>query len=232
MSRSIEPTMNMSALFAPRDERLETRLDRGVNLRLVDRNLFQAFSGASLLMQDVPQTMPALSPGSGLLSSAWRLVLRVFEQGRAVLQGSQAPGFSPATIEEDLSRFMENLPSGKVRCEISVTGHRRELKPEVQEQIKSIGREALANALRHSGATCIEAEIEYSARRFRFVVRDNGCGIDPEVARPGQNTRWGLLGMRERAESIGAKLTIWSKPGAGTEVEVSVPSPCLTNASA
>ncbi len=228
MSRSIEPTMNMSALFAQRDE----RLNRGANSRPVDRNLFQGFSGAQMLLQDVAQTMPAPSPESGLLSSAWRLVLRVFEEGHAVLQGSQAPGFSPATIEEDLSRFMENIPSGKVRCEISVTGHRRELKPEVEEQIKLIGREAFANALSHSGATCIEAEIEYSARRFRFVVRDNGCGIDPEVARQGKDARWGLLGMRERAESIGAKLTIWSKPGAGTEVEVSVPSPSLTNASA
>jgi signal transduction histidine kinase len=229
MSRSIQPTMNMSALFARGNEHLETRFGRALNLRRGNRSRLQGFGGASMLLQDAAQTMPAPPAESGPLSTAWYVVLRVLEEGRAVLQGSKTPGFAPASIEEELSRSMEGLPCGKVRCEISVTGHRRELQPEVREQIKLIGREALANALRHSGATCIEAEIEYSPRRFRLVVRDNGRGIDAEVARTGKDARWGLLGMRERAESIGAKLTIWSKPCAGTEVEISVPSSSLTD---
>jgi signal transduction histidine kinase len=98
------------------------------------------------------------------------------------------------------------------------------LRPAIQEQINLIGREALVNALLHSEATCIEAEVEYLPRRLRVVVRDNGRGIDPPLARTRSDAHRGLVGMRNRAKSIGAKLTIWSRPGAGTEVEISVPN--------
>ena len=54
-------------------------------------------------------------------------------------------------------------------------------------------------------------------------VRDNGRGIDLGTLQSGKDGHWGLLGMRERAEKIGAKLRLWSSPVAGTEVELSVP---------
>ena len=102
----------------------------------------------------------------------------------------------------------------------------------MQEQINLIAKEALANALLHSRGTYVEIELEYSARRLRVVVRDNGCGIDPQMTRARRDLQWGLLGMRERAENIGAQLTVWSRPGAGTEVEVSVPNQALQDACA
>jgi signal transduction histidine kinase len=97
------------------------------------------------------------------------------------------------------------------------------LVPAVQEQIYWIAREALLNALRHSAASRVEAEIEYLPRKLRVVVRDDGTGIDPEVLRAGRNSHWGLAGMQERAASIGAKVRVWSKQGQGTEVEISLP---------
>jgi signal transduction histidine kinase len=86
-----------------------------------------------------------------------------------------------------------------------------------------IGREALVNAFRHSEAAEIEVEIEFAASELRVLVRDNGLGIDPEVLRAGREGHWGLSGMRERAEGMGARLKVWSRAGAGTEVELSVP---------
>jgi signal transduction histidine kinase len=57
--------------------------------------------------------------------------------------------------------------------------------------------------------------------RFRVTIRDNGVGFDPqaEYDHEGQ-PRWGLMGMRERAEGIGGKLKIRSQPGKGTIVVV------------
>jgi signal transduction histidine kinase len=207
MNHSIGPIMNFAALaaafgFRPRNAQLHTRFSPPV------------------LLRDATETMPPDSPGSGPIGSALGIARHTVEEGRAVLQGSRAPRFEPASLEQELSSFLEDFPSGKVRCEISVTGRRRDLQPEVQEQIRLIAREAIGNALRHSGATLIEVEVEYSARRLRLIVRDNGCGIDPQAVRAARETHWGLLGMRERAERIGAKLTVWSKAGAGTEVEI------------
>jgi nitrate/nitrite-specific signal transduction histidine kinase len=82
----------------------------------------------------------------------------------------------------------------------------------------------LVNAFRHSRAKSIEIELEYAPRQLRVLVRDNGCGIDPQMLLSGREGHWGLPGMRERAERIGAKLQVWSRPTAGTEVELSVPS--------
>src|SRR5262249_11378105 len=82
---------------------------------------------------------------------------------------------------------------------------------------------AIINALRHSGAPSIEVELEYSLHMLRVVVRDNGCGIDEQVLRSGREGHFGLSGMRERAERIGGKLKVWSRPTGGTEVELSIP---------
>jgi signal transduction histidine kinase len=175
-----------------------------------------------MMLHNAVEAMPEDSPDRHSMGKALQVVRKVLEEGRAVLQGLRAPRFSPASVEQEFSAFIEDFSPSGVRCEISVTGSPKTLRPEVQEQINLIGREALVNALVHSGATCIEAEIEYSPRRLRVSVRDNGRGIDPQVARARRESHWGLLGMRERAEEIGANLEIWSRPGAGTEVEVLV----------
>ena len=68
-------------------------------------------------------------------------------------------------------------------------------------------------------------EITYESREFRLRIRDDGRGIDPEVLeKGGRDDHWGLQGMRERAKRIGAKLDLWSRPGSGTEVELTVPA--------
>ncbi len=128
------------------------------------------------------------------------------------------------SLEQLLSDLWGEFASaGGARVRIFVGGRPKTVQPGIQEHICLIGREALVNALRHSEATSIEAEVQYLPRRLRVVVRDNGCGIDPKVVGAGRDRHWGLLGMHERAEGMGAQLQIWSRPGAGTDVEISVP---------
>jgi signal transduction histidine kinase len=69
-----------------------------------------------------------------------------------------------------------------------------------------------------------------SKRRLRTVKLCFGCGfgmmgkgIDPKHLLAGRDGHWGLPGMRERADQIGAQLEIWSEVGAGTEVELRIP---------
>ena len=67
-------------------------------------------------------------------------------------------------------------------------------------------------------------ELTYDPRQFRLRIRDDGRGFDPVVleegGRPGH---WGLQGMRERAQRMSAELVLWSRPNAGTEVELRIP---------
>ena len=102
-------------------------------------------------------------------------------------------------------------------------GQSQPLNPLIRDQVYRIGREGLSNALRHSGAAMVEVEINYGESDLRLAVRDTGCGIDEEVLRSGRDSHWGLIGMRECAEKMGAQLRVRSRAGAGTELDLTIP---------
>ena len=108
---------------------------------------------------------------------------------------------------------------------VSVQGVRRDLHPIVREEGFLISREALSNAFRHAAANNIEAEVTYDDSALHVRMRDDGQGISSAVldvgGRPGH---FGLIGMRERAKKLGAQLDVWSRPGAGTEIDLCVPA--------
>jgi signal transduction histidine kinase len=111
----------------------------------------------------------------------------------------------------------------QVNYRVTVEGTARPLHASVRDEIYRIGREALLNAFRHAKANTVEVELEYGIKQLRILVRDDGRGIEPEVLAAGRQGHWGISGMRERAEVIGASLKLFSRAGAGTEIELSVP---------
>ena len=116
------------------------------------------------------------------------------------------------------------MARGMTTFRVLVEGTPRSLDPILRDEIYRIVREALRNAFHYAQARRIETEITYGDPLFRLRVRDDGNGIDPEVL--GQGSRaghWGLPGMHERAKRIGGELNVWSRPGAGTEVELTIP---------
>jgi signal transduction histidine kinase len=201
----------------------ERRKERGRIARELHDTLFQGFLGASMLLQGAVEQTPADSPTKASLSRVLVLIRRVIDEGRGALQELRSSTCTSLSLEEALYALWDELTPEGVHFRILVEGQPKPLKPAIQEQIFLIGREAVLNALRHSGATAIEAVVEYSPRRLRLVVRDDGRGIDPQVLTSGRDLHWGLQGMRERAASVGAQLRIWSRLGAGTEVEATVP---------
>jgi signal transduction histidine kinase len=119
----------------------------------------------------------------------------------------------------------EELDVGNdIEYRVVVEGRDRPLQPIIRDEIYRIGREAVVNAFRHSDASRVELALEYGSRGLRVLVRDNGRGIDSEVLRSGSDGHWGLAGMRERADRIGAGFRVWSGAGSGTEIELSVPA--------
>ena len=108
---------------------------------------------------------------------------------------------------------------------VLVEGTQRDLSPMLQDEIYRISREVIRNAFAHAAASHIEVEIRYDRDKLRLRVRDDGKGIDPKVLHAGgQPGHFGIPGMRERAQRIGAHLDFWSESGAGAEVELTVPA--------
>ena len=158
------------------------------------------------------------------LNRAVLLMQRAIDEGREVLEGLHSSGVASMSLEQTLSGLREEFtPSGGVGFRIFVKGQPKALNPVVQEQISLIGREALANSLRHSKAISIEAEVEYLPRRVRVVVRDNGCGIDPQMVQTGRKAHWGLVGNARASRKYRRATPDLEQTWAGTEVEVSIP---------
>jgi signal transduction histidine kinase len=91
---------------------------------------------------------------------------------------------------------------------------------EVCEALASIAGEAVANAARHGHAETVRVELS-AGDPIRLRIVDDGVGFDPDAPPSGG---YGLVSMRERAEEIGARLAVASRPGGGTEVRVELPS--------
>jgi signal transduction histidine kinase len=151
------------------------------------------------------------------------LVWSRLERAR-IAQELHSPDERTASLGEALADVPNDLgfPSGD-GFRVVVHGRQRELRAGLRDEVYRIGREAIANACRHSRAKGIEAEVRYRPTELRIAVRDNGCGIDPRELHWERNGHWGLQGMRERADRIGARLRLWSSVALGTEVELSVP---------
>ncbi|NJO82541.1 MAG: PAS domain S-box protein [Blastochloris sp.] len=98
-----------------------------------------------------------------------------------------------------------------------------EVSPMVTSQVLRIVQEALANVRKHAQATVVQVYVEAAADGFTLVVADNGCGFDLRTVDSAAEAHYGLRGMRERADEIGATLRIDSRPGLGTRVILQTP---------
>jgi PAS domain S-box-containing protein len=131
----------------------------------------------------------------------------------------------PLVLEENdlcgaLSALFAKMTTGtSLRSEFKLQGHPRPLPPAWEENLLYIGQEALTNVLRHARANHFSAQLAFSSDALRLDLRDDGCGFDPSS----KNSGFGLLGMRERVESIGGQLAVVSAPGEGTAVLITVP---------
>lgn len=208
-------------LYARGEERLAERTRIAQELH---DTLLQGFLAVSMQLHTAVDHLPADSAAKPRFSSVLQLLDRVLEQGRCAVQGLRAPNKDIVSIGEAFARVPSDLgfPSG-AGFRVVVLGRERELMAGVRAEVYRIGCEAIVNACRHSRARDIEVEVEFRPTELRIAVRDNGCGIGPQDLKWGRNGHWGLQGMRERAERIGARLRLRSSLALGTEVELCVP---------
>jgi ligand-binding sensor domain-containing protein/signal transduction histidine kinase len=186
--------------------------------------LLQGVLSASMQLHVAVDQLPQDSPARPGLNRVLELVGHVVEEGRNTLRGLRSSFENVDDLTNSLSRIQQELDKQGVNFRVVVEGAPLPLRPAIRDEVYRIGREALVNAFRHSRARNIDLHVEYSVHEFRILVRDDGCGIDPSVLQSGRDGHWGMSGMRERAEKIGAKVKVLSRIGGGTEVELCLPS--------
>ena len=181
--------------------------------------LIQGFSGVTMQMQALSVGLPArsgeklieiIADAGNCLKEARRSVagLRGNSQGASGLPGSLGRAVKQTTAFRKVALDLGDVPDG--------------LPAHAEENLLKIAQEAITNAEKHSGAAWLRVSLRGNEKSIRLSVHDDGAGFE-ETARAGLAGHYGLIGMRERAESIGADFRITSRPGQGTVVLVTLP---------
>jgi len=219
---SIERQFNM---------RLEERVGERTRIaRELHDTLLQSFQGLMFRFQAVLDLLPSRPvEAREAFENALDRADQAITEGRDAIQDLRSSTVERNDLAPAVRALGEELagddPSGEAPTfRLVVEGTPQNLHPILRDEIYRIAREALRNAFQHAHARRIEAEFTYDEGLFRLRIRDDGSGIDPHVLDQGNRPgHWGLAGMRERAKRIGAQLEVWSQPGAGTEIELSIP---------
>ena len=191
--------------------------------REIHDTLAQGFAAVSVQLELVSQLLPtSIESARKSLDTARALVRSSLDEARASIWDLRSQSAEQETLATRIRKMADKTgaPAG-MKTQLQVNGIYRPLAPEVETEIERIAKEAVVNAVRHSGAQTINLRMTYDARDFEMTVRDNGkgfAGTPPD----GRSGHFGITGMRERAAKIGGHLEIASEPGEGTEVRVTL----------
>ncbi|HXU17904.1 MAG TPA: sensor histidine kinase [Terriglobales bacterium] len=123
-----------------------------------------------------------------------------------------------------ISQIVEPLVARHhAKVDVEIKGTPVRLPGQIEMNLLRIGQEAVANAVKHGRAQRVGIELQYTSNSVCLTVSDEGNGFITSQALP--TGHFGLLDMRERAQSMGSQLKIESEPGTGTRVVVAVPLP-------
>ena len=225
--------LRVRQLAAQFNMRLEERVsERSRIARDLHDTLLQSFQGLVFRFQGALNHLPNRpEKAHQVLESALISADQALAEGRSAIQELRPGSSEERNLEQMLLAMGRELAASQnggdstPPLRVIVEGNRRAKRAMLREEIYRIARELLRNAYRHAQARGIEAELRYDDDAFLLIVRDDGKGIDPKVLKDhGRAGHWGLPGMYERAEGIGARLDIWSEAAAGTEVRLTVPA--------
>ena len=203
-------------------ERLLAQMEERERIaRELHDTLLQGFQGITLRVQGVAKNIPTQDPLRQMIDDVLDRADGVLREARQRVRNLRRNTTDENDLPDRLTKCGEELAKDHTATfTLAIVGEPRVLESTLQDEAYRIMSEAITNAFQHASASRIETDVTYDSSALRIRVRDNGVGIDKTVLVNGQPDHWGLTGMRERARVIRAELNIWSREGAGTEVEL------------
>ena len=228
--------------FRLRSAHLSRELNTRFRERLAERTriaqelhdtLLQSFQGLMLRFQTIRNMLPARPTEAMIaLDDALGRADVALDESRSAIQNIRNSPGQYSDLLQSLNGIMTEMVSEycneetrKPTFSVVSEGAARQLNRLISVEVLRIAQEALRNSLQHASASQIEAEVTFGGSLLRIRLRDDGVGIDPVILKDGRRLgHWGIIGMKERAAQLGAKLDLWSKPGAGTELDLKIPA--------
>jgi signal transduction histidine kinase len=209
--------------------RAETRMgDRLMERDRIARELHDTLlQGVHVLMlrfQLVADSIPAGEPLRDETEKTLSYADQLLAEGRQRVRDLRTRDGSADDLAYSFAKLREELHHEFARdFRLVVEGKPQRLHRVVQDEVEMIAREAISNAFQHAQASDVVCAIQFTESHFSLRCEDDGIGIDPQFAsNTGRPGHWGLIGMRERAQKIGATLRAQRRAQGGTEIELRV----------
>ena len=186
--------------------------------RDIHDTLAQGFTGVIIQMEAAEEALldDDMKHAVGHVRRARELARDSLGEARRSVHALRPQALEKAAFADALQAIIKNTAAGTVlRTEFRISGKPRVLSPAVEENLLHIGQEALTNALKHAHATKFNARLSFDSDAVYLELHDNGDGFDVDATNGGGI---GLIGMKERADQIGATVRVISKPGKGTKI--------------
>ena len=160
---------------------------------------------------------------SGQIAEARELVELTLQEARAAISGLRPPVLDDLGLAGALASLARSIP--QIALEVDLADAR--LPEHIELALYRIAQECLQNIIKHANATMARLSFSFDGHTARLEIVDDGVGFDTSEHPLGSDeTRgYGLLSMAERAELVGGRLNIRSRPGSGTAVTAAIPMP-------
>ncbi len=185
--------------------------------RDIHDTLAQGFTGVVINLEAAHRTLRKdhITEAVEHIELARGLAQSCLDEARLSVRALRPDGVQHTDLHLSLRAQIERLTSAGVRTDFVTTGTPVRMSRMVDAELIRIAQESITNVLKHSRAQQVTVAIAYTEHTVCLTIHDDGEGFDPDAHHDG----FGLLGMRERAERIGARLIVTSMARQGTRVE-------------
>ena len=198
-------------------QRISQDLHDSLNQLLVGALLEMRSSQDRLNKNDTAGASHALQQAKDILHS-------VEIELRQIIFDLRPPALDTLGLLPSIERYAQQFAARThVRCEVMHQGAPYRLSADAEITLYRIVQEALQNVAAHAQAAQASVCLAFDPQLLEVTVSDDGCGFALDERRVNADSHFGLLGMRERAESLGGRFDIRTAPQQGTQVNVWVP---------
>lgn len=186
----------------------------------------QLITGALFEIQAAQQNILGQRAASALetLETAKKLLRQIEAENRRIISGLRPPVLDTqglvSTLKWYISKWEEYYG---ITCSLEVLGQPIRLSPETEIAIYRVVQEALNNVVMHAHAETVQICVIFNSTLLQIAIQDDGIGFDNETAVASASNHFGLIGMRERIQSIGGQIEIQSVTERGTRISFDVP---------
>jgi len=191
--------------------------ERNRMARDIHDTLAQSFTGVIMQLEAAKRAAVrgTLADATQHLDRASDMARLGLTEARRSVRAIRPRALRDGTLPMALAGVLKRMSHGtELNAELRVDGEQRVVPEDWQEGLLRITQEFLTNTIKHSKARNFRATLSISIAKVELQLVDDGQGFDPQVETDG----FGLIGMRERADQMGGKFLLRTKPGEGTAI--------------